>query len=248
VLRAAQGDFRALVRDLAAAVAPALRGSGSSAGGCCDAASTSTAPSVAGAVPYAILGHSFGAWLAFELALSLRSGDAPCARAPLPEPLCLYVSANRAPLLAAPAHDRDPLGPRIAALPPAAFWARFEGRYGRNPELQSPAVRAFLHPLLAADFACLEGYEGPPSENAPQLACPLVATGAEGDARYTREQVAAWAGHTRGAFALRWEAPPPHAWATPHRFMADAPAPFQAFLAADLDRTLTQRARDGSSA
>jgi medium-chain acyl-[acyl-carrier-protein] hydrolase len=230
----AQGEFHALVRDLAAAVAPALR-AGSSGG-----ASTSAAPAAA-AVPYALLGHSFGAWLAFELARALPE-----------QPLALYASANRAPALAAAAHDPDPLGARIAALPPAAFWPRFEGRYGRNPELQSPAVRAFLHPILAADFACLEGYDGPSDDDdGPQLTCPLTATGAEGDARYTRAQVAAWARHTRGEFALRWETPPAHAWATPHRFLADAPAPFQAFLADDLARLLAlrerQAAHDGSA-
>jgi surfactin synthase thioesterase subunit len=181
-------------------------------------------------VPYVLLGHSFGAWLAFELALALR-------RAGAPTPLALYVSANRAPSLAASNHDPDPLGAAISHLPPLDFWRRFEGRYGRNPELQSAGVRVFVHPLLCADFRCLEGYAGPEAHE-PPLDCPITATGAEGDGRYRREQVAAWAAHTRGAFAVRWETPPAHAWATPHRFLLDAPAPFQAFLTADLSRLL----------
>ena len=171
-----------------------------------------------GGVPYALVGHSFGAWLAYELARAL----------PTP-PLALYVSANRAPQLAGPAHDPDPLGASIAALPELDFWRRFEARYGVNPDLQHPAVRRFVLPTLRADFACLEAYRGPPAD-APPLTCPLVATGARGDARYAPHQVRAWAQCTTGRFTERWEAPPPHAWATPHRFMADAPGPFQSFL------------------
>lgn len=177
----------------------------------------------AGGVPYAIVGHSFGAWVSFELARALPS-----------PPLALYVSANRAPQLAGPAHDPDPQGASLAALPDEPeFWRRFEARYGVNPDLQHPAVRRFVLPTLRADFTCLESYRGPPAD-APPLACPLVATGARGDARYVPHQIRAWAQCTTGRFTERWEAPPPHAWATPHRFLADAPGPFQAFLAEDL--------------
>ena len=202
-----QTEFDALIRDLVRDLAPTL---------------------CSGGVPYALVGHSFGAWVAYELARAL----------PAP-PLALYVCANRAPHFAGPEHDIDPQGASLAALcdHPEAFWRRFEARYGRNPDLQSAAVRRFIMPTLRADFTCLESYRGPQAGAAP-LACPLTATGARGDARYTPQQVRAWARHTTGRFAERWEAPPPHAWATPHRFIADAPERFQAFLAQDLQALL----------
>ena len=178
----------------------------------------------AGGVPYVLVGHSFGAWVAYELARAL----------PTP-PLALYVSANRAPQLSGPAHDPDPEGASLATLDDESeFWRRFEGRYGRNPDLQHPGVRRFVLPLLRADFCCLESYRGPPAGQAGALACPLVATGATGDARYTPQQLSAWAQCTSGCFRERWEEPPPHAWAPPHRFLADYPRPFQTFLADDL--------------
>ena len=198
-----QTEFNALIRDLVRDLAPTL---------------------CSGGTPYALVGHSFGAWVAYELARAL----------PTP-PIAVYVCANRAPHLAGPEHDIDPQGASLAALcdEPDAFWRRFEARYGRNPDLQSDAMRRFVMPLLRADFTCLESYRGPPAGAAP-LACPLTATGARGDARYTPQQVRAWAQHTSGRFMERWEAPPPHAWATPHRFIADEPGRFQAFLAQDL--------------
>ena len=200
--RVAQADLHALVRDLARDLAPGL---------------------CAGVTPYALVGHSFGAWVAYELARAL----------PTP-PIALYASANRAPQLAGPSHDPDPEGASLASLADEAeFWRRFEGRYGRNPDLQHPAVRRFVLPLLRADFGCLEASRGPPAGQAA-LSCRLVATGAKGDARYTPQQLSAWAACTTGRFTERWEEPPPHAWATPHRFLADAPRPFLAFLEADL--------------
>jgi|APGre2960657444_1045066.scaffolds.fasta_scaffold13275_2 surfactin synthase thioesterase subunit len=209
-----QPDLHALVRELASGVTTALVP---------DVTCLLPAP------PYAILGHSFGAWLAFELALELR-------RRGLPPPVKLYVSANRPPCLASPEHDPDPLGPSISTLPPAHFWPRFEGRYGANPDIKSPAVRAFLYPLLCADFAVIENYRGPPPSEAP-LTCSLAAIGAHGDGRYRPEQLDAWRGHTSGCFEKRWfTAKVVNDWATPHRFMIDEPSEFQEWLSEDLLR------------
>jgi hypothetical protein len=58
-------------------------------------------------------------------------------------------------------------------------FAAFEGEgVDGFADLQHPAVRRFVLPTLRADFACLEAYRGPPAD-APPLACPLVATGAQ---------------------------------------------------------------------
>ncbi len=184
-------------------------------------------------VHYALLGHSMGAWLAYELALEMR-------RRGMPAPLKVFVSSNRAPSLAGPQHDPDPLGASISTLPPSEFWPRFEGRYGANPDLKSPGVRAFLLPLLRADFACIEHYRGPADE-AP-LSCPLAAIGARGDNRFMPEQLGAWRACTTGDFKVHWfDAVPVHSWATPHRFLIDDPAAFQAWIGDDLLQLLPQK-------
>lgn len=112
--------------------------------------------------PYAVFGHSLGAWIAFELvkeaearhaagaaaattttaASSSGSGGALChagepsaAPALIPPPRMLYVAANRAPSLAGAAHDTDPT--RLSGLEPDDFWRTFERRYGVNPSLVS---------------------------------------------------------------------------------------------------------------
>ena len=168
-----------------------------------------------------------GAWLAFELALELRARG--CG-----EPVKLYVSSNRAPSLAGAQHDPDPRGAQISNLPPEQFWPRFEERYGVNPDLASPGVRAFLLPLLVADFACIEAYRGPSPGTPCRLECPITAIGCGGDCRFRPEQLSAWKQHTSGPFEERWfTAPSKHTWSTPHRFLADDPSAFQAWLSAD---------------
>lgn len=51
-------------------------------------------------------------------------------------PVKLYVSAARAPHLAAVQHDVD-ASPELHILPFDDFWNAFERRYGRIPELVS---------------------------------------------------------------------------------------------------------------
>jgi len=198
-----QADLKALVRDAADGLEPQLNSA-------CKR-------------PFALLGHSFGAWLAFELAVELR-------RRGCGEPVKIYASANRAPCLAGPEHDPDTRGASLC-LPPASFWPHFEQRYGANPDLQSPAVRAFLYPLLQADFCAIDSYHAA----SEVLQCPIAAIGAHGDARYRTEQISAWKAHTSGEFQERWfTAKPVHKWATPHRFLADDPSEFQSWLTEDL--------------
>lgn len=106
----------------------------------------------AGDTPYVILGHSMGAWLAYEAVLAIQrlataqsggcdssaaAGPAAPALAhgasPVRLPVALVVSANRAPHLAGAEHDTDPT--RLHRLEGDAFWAAFERRYGANPAL-----------------------------------------------------------------------------------------------------------------
>jgi surfactin synthase thioesterase subunit len=44
-------------------------------------------------------------------------------------------------------------------LPSDAFWAAFEARYGSNPTLAHPSVKAAMEPLLRADFRMAETYQ-----------------------------------------------------------------------------------------
>mmetsp|Transcript_23500 Transcript_23500/g.37715 ORF Transcript_23500/g.37715 Transcript_23500/m.37715 type:complete len:211 (-) Transcript_23500:405-1037(-) len=107
-------------------------------------------------------------------------------------PRKLYVCGNRAPHLSGARNDPDQLSPSIAALPDDRFWACFERRYGANPDLASPSIRAYILPLLRADFRLVESYVcvcGDPLE------LPIAAVGAEGDSRYLPEQLSRWAAH-----------------------------------------------------
>ena len=72
-----------------------------------------------------------------------------------PEPVKLYVSAARAPSLAAPEHDLDRTAPQLHVLPPEDFWPAFERRYDRIAELvksrslaSSRAVVVMAHVLV----------------------------------------------------------------------------------------------------
>eukprot|EP00928_Gymnodinium_smaydae_P020549 TRINITY_DN17940_c0_g1_i2.p2 TRINITY_DN17940_c0_g1~~TRINITY_DN17940_c0_g1_i2.p2 ORF type:complete len:167 (+),score=32.87 TRINITY_DN17940_c0_g1_i2:532-1032(+) len=154
-----------------------------------------------------------------------------------PLPLKLYVSANRAPGLSGPGEDTDRASPTLHDLDAEAFWLAFERRYGRNPDLASPAIRSHVLPALRNDFRLLENYR--PSTEAP-LDAELVVLGARGDGRYTAEQLDAWAPCTtrRSAFGVHWfdGKQDPAYWATPHRYVTDNRYPLLRFLSEDLPR------------
>ncbi|KAF8058118.1 lgrE [Scenedesmus sp. PABB004] len=177
------------------------------------------APELAGGPPCAIFGHSMGAWLAWEVAQELaRRGLRPLAR--------LFVSGNRAPWLAGAAHDPD--ATRLHALPPDAFWAAFERRYGANASLADPVLRALAFPVLRDDFAMVERYA--PSAPEATTAVPITAVGARLDRRYSPEQLAAWARHAApGAdFQTLWLE------GVGHGYVADAPPALLSAIAAQL--------------
>ncbi len=69
--------------------------------------------------PYCILGHSLGAWIAYEVVCELRRRHEPL-------PLKMYVSANRAPHLFSKDHDVDPI--HLHKLSYEAFWKAFTNR------------------------------------------------------------------------------------------------------------------------
>lgn len=145
-------------------------------------------------VPYAIFGHSMGAWVAFEVAQE-------AGRRSLPLPVLLIVSGNRASHLAGPTHDVDPTVMHTLSF--TDFWAAFERRYGTNPDLADQRTRQMVWPLLQADFRLVETYRADRSDLLP---CSLVAIGGLQDKRYTADQVHAWGQHTCKTFEEHWVA------------------------------------------
>lgn len=182
------------------------------------------------AKPFVLLGHSFGAWVVYEMLQELALRGA--AGWPLPEKI--YVSACRPPQLSAVEHDPDRANPALGSLGEARFWEAFERRYGCNPDLQSPYIRSFVLNVLQADFSLLESYR--PGSLAP-LPTPLCALCARGDLRCRPTQLSAWrACAPEGAFQERWfeDGRRPGSWANEHRYVAESPASLLRFLHADL--------------
>ncbi len=134
---------------------------------------------------YVVLGHSFGAVVAYEVVRWLVSaGESPPQR--------LVVSGAAAPCLPRRhgvsdltddelvAHLRDLAGHDDAAL--------------RNPEL-----RALLVPVLRADIALHEGYH---STSAEPLPVPIVALWGRDDQLVSRADMERWRDVTRAQFVL----------------------------------------------
>ena len=136
--------------------------------------------------PYALLGYSLGATVAYELARELRRrGHAPPTR--------VCVVARHAPRF----REREP----IARLPDDAFVRALQERYNAIPP-QLLAERELLDiflPILRADFTLLERYQHEPG--AP-LSTPITGWYGTRDATLSRDRVAAWAEHTTAGFEL----------------------------------------------
>jgi medium-chain acyl-[acyl-carrier-protein] hydrolase len=138
--------------------------------------------------PYALYGHSMGGFIAFELARALR-------RMGKPEPLHLFVAAQRAPHLPYPF-------PIIYDLTEDQFLKGVRDRYGEtippavlnNPDLRRPLLAA-----LRADFTVVETYK---YLQETALSCPITVFGGEGDNRVDPAEIKQWRVQTTGAFAL----------------------------------------------
>jgi len=135
--------------------------------------------------PYAVYGHSMGAWIAFELVRALR-------RLRRPLPTHLFVAARRAP------HLPSTL-PALSHLPRQAFIDGVQDRYDAIPAalLSQPAILDLFLPTLRADFQLLDSYR---YRDEPPLDVPITALLGEGDEVVSPRDVRAWREHTTGAF------------------------------------------------
>ena len=137
--------------------------------------------------PYSLFGHSMGALIAFETARELR-------RLGLPSPVRLFASGFRAPHLP----ERFP---NRRAMDDAAFVADLRSLAGTPDEVVDDAeMMALLLPTLRADVTLCETYVHQAGE---PLDVPLTVFGGASDPRVSRDELEAWARHTRAGMELR---------------------------------------------
>lgn len=137
-------------------------------------------------LPFAFFGHSLGGLIAFELAQALRAEG-------LNIPLCLFVSACRAPRLDLPSG-------RLHDAPDDELLAKLRRLNGTPGEiLDNRELMSMMLPTLRADFALWETYRY--AHNQP-LECPIVAFGGIQDHGTGLEQLEPWREETLGSFSL----------------------------------------------
>lgn len=138
--------------------------------------------------PWAVLGHSMGALIAFELAREIE-------RRGRPRPERLLLSGRRAPGTAppsAPIHD----------LPDDRFLDELRRRYDGIPGevLDHPELLALFLPLLRADFALVETYEHRPE---PRVSVPFSVWTGEDDPQAPPDELGGWGALTDGDVRVR---------------------------------------------
>ncbi len=138
--------------------------------------------------PFALFGHSMGAVVAFELARELR-------RRSWSAPVLLAVSGRQAPPRPSPL-------PPFGHLPDPEFLREVRGRYDGIPDevLAEDELLQLVLPSLRADILVLETY---PYTLEPPLDCPISCFGGQEDRHVSRDDLDAWAQHTRGGCTVR---------------------------------------------
>ncbi|MHC2148208.1 thioesterase II family protein [Pseudomonas sp. 210_17 TE3656] len=143
---------------------------------------------LAASQPYALLGHSLGALLAFELAHELRALGCP-------SPVALFACGTAAPTRREDydgGNWREPKSDEVLI----DELRKLQG----TPEevLANQELMSLTLPVLRADFLLCGRYS---YRQRPALYCPLHVLGGEED-RATEEQLLAWRRETLGDFSL----------------------------------------------
>lgn len=137
-------------------------------------------------VPFALLGHSFGALLAFESARVLQACGA--------SPAALFVSGHRAPHLEQ--HQKP-----IYHLPDEDFLAEVAALGGAPPGfLKSTELIKLVLPALRADFLVSDTYQYRPGA---RIHCPVRAISGVDDPHARIAEMRAWRQHAAGDFRVQ---------------------------------------------
>lgn len=144
---------------------------------------------LAASKPYALLGHSLGALLAFELAHELQSLGCPA-------PSALFACGTAAPTRREEYDGKDWREPKSDAQLIDEL-RQLQG----TPEdvLANEELMGLTLPILRADFLLCGRYA---YRQRPPLRCPLHVLAGDAD-RATQEQLLAWAQETLGPFDLQ---------------------------------------------
>ncbi|HEY0474886.1 MAG TPA: alpha/beta fold hydrolase [Kribbella sp.] len=135
--------------------------------------------------PFALFGHSMGAFIAFELARRLR-------RLSL-EPVHFFASGCRAPHLPNRSGNRH-------VLSDTQFLAALRELNGIPSDLLENAdFMDLLLPMIRSDFKLAETYRFSPQ---PPLRCPVSAFGGRADDEVSDGDLKAWSHHTTGPFEV----------------------------------------------
>ena len=137
-------------------------------------------------IPYALFGHSLGATVAYETALTLHGRGRP--------PACLFVSGS-----AAPGAPRGPLTHRASDQ---ELWSAVCALGGVDPAIaENPELRELVLPALRADIRAGEQYR--PAPGTPPLPCPIRCYHSAEDPLTRDADMDAWARRTTGRFTTR---------------------------------------------
>ena len=135
--------------------------------------------------PFALLGHSMGAIIAYEVTCQLRAKGAI-------QPQHLFVSARAAPHM-------EGKGEPLRSLENDQFIERLHQAYGAVPEAirNSVELQKVFIPILRADVELLETHI---DTAADPLECPISALGGTSDPAISATMLAGWREHTSANF------------------------------------------------
>jgi medium-chain acyl-[acyl-carrier-protein] hydrolase len=189
---------------------PALTSIGAIAGGLAEAIAQDVT------APYALLGYSMGALVAYETARLLATGGAT-------PPATLIVVAQAAPSVVRPATGGS-------AASDADVLERLR-RYQGVPEavMADAELSAILMPIIRADLRALESYRWQPG---PPVRMPLLAVHAADDPMVTYPDMEAWRGATTESFVIQ-QVP------GGHFAISTAPGPLLASVRAQLELVMS---------